>query len=163
MSDRSQPVILLAEDGEEDVFMLRRAFHQAGIHVPLQVVSDGEEAIAYLKGEGKFANRAEYPLPDLFLLDLKMPRLNGFDVLEWLRAHPTLAPLRTIVLTTSEEIRDVNRAYALGANSFLTKPINFLDFKDTLQAMFNYWLNKVRAPEVSRPPRSRPSTRPSES
>jgi CheY-like chemotaxis protein len=155
-----QPVILLAEDTDDDVQMVRRAFKLAGMDIPLQVVSDGEQAIAYLNGEGKFANRAEYPLPDLFLLDLKMPRKNGFEVLEWLRGHPTLAPLRTVVLTTSDEIRDVNRAYRLGANSFLTKPLDFTDFRDTLQAMFNYWLLKTRAPEVSRPPLRNPNAKP---
>src|SRR5678815_385495 len=151
-----QPVILLADDSDDDVQIVRRALRMAGIDLPLQVVSDGEEAIAYLNGEGKFANRAEYPLPDLFLLDLKMPVKNGFEVLKWVRTHPTLAPLRTIVLTTSDEARDVNQAYALGANSFLTKPLDFLDFRDTLQVMINYWLTKVRAPDVSRPPRQRP-------
>jgi CheY-like chemotaxis protein len=148
-----QPVILLADDRDDDVQIVRRALRMAGIDLPLQVVSDGEEAIAYLNGEGKFANRAEYPLPDLFLVDLKMPLKNGFEVLQWVRKHPTLAPLRTIVLTTSDEVKDVNRAYALGANSFLTKPLDFLDFRDTLQVMINYWLTKARAPHVSRPPR----------
>ena len=151
-----QPVILLADDRDDDVEIVRRALQMAGIDLPLQVVSDGEEAIAYLNGEGKFANRAEYPLPDLFLLDLKMPQKSGFEVLEWVRKHPTLAPLRTIVLTTSDQASDVNRAYALGANSFLTKPLDFLDFRDTLQIMINYWLTKARAPRVSRPPRQRP-------
>lgn len=164
MSNSEHPVILLAEDSEDDVLMLRRAFRQAGIELPLQVVSNGEQAIAYLMGQGKFANRAEYPLPDLFLLDLKMPRKNGFDVLIWLRQHPTLAPLRTVVLTTSDEIRDVNRAYALGANSFLTKPLDFTDFKNTLQEMFNFFLTKAKAPEISRPPGAKPeATRPADS
>lgn len=152
----SYPVILLAEDNADDVAMLRRAFRLAGIDLPLQVVSDGEEAVAYLLGQGKFENRAEYPLPDLFLLDLKMPRMNGFEVLDWLRKHPTLAPLRTVVLTTSDEIRDVNQAYELGANSFLTKPIEFTEFKTTLQEMFNFFLCKAKAPQVSRPPVTRP-------
>jgi CheY-like chemotaxis protein len=157
MSNAEHPVILLAEDSEDDVYMVRRAFQQTGIDLPLQVVSNGEQAIAYLMGQGKFANRAEYPLPDLFLLDLKMPRKNGFDVLIWLRQHPTLAPLRTVVLTTSDEIRDVNRAYALGANSFLTKPLDFTDFKNTLQEMFNFFLMKAKAPEISRPPLVNPA------
>jgi CheY-like chemotaxis protein len=152
-----QPVILLAEDNDDDVQIIRRALRLVEIDICLQVVSDGEEAIAYLSGEAEFANRAEYPLPDLFLLDLRMPRKNGFEVLEWLRAHLTLAPLRTVVLTTSDEINDVNRAYGLGANSFLTKSLDFFDFRDTLQAIFHYWLREVRAPKVSRPPRQNPS------
>lgn len=149
------PFILLAEDSEDDVIMLRRALDRASIEVPLQVVPDGEQAIAYLKGVGKFANRAEYPLPDLFLLDLKMPRMNGFEVLQWLRQQPSLAPLRTIVLTTSEDIDDINQAYAMGANSFLTKPLDILDFRHTLHAMFNYWLKTARAPQISRPGETR--------
>jgi CheY-like chemotaxis protein len=146
-----QPVILLAEDNDDDVLTLCRALRRAGIEVPLQVVDDGDEAIAYLRGVGKFANRAEYPLPDLFLLDLRMPGRDGFEVLEWLRQQPSLAPLRTIVLTTSEDISDVDRAYALGANSFLTKPMDLLDFGNTLEETFNYWLKTTRAPQVNRP------------
>jgi CheY-like chemotaxis protein len=155
MSECEHPVILLAEDNDDDVAMLRRAFLRAGINLPLQVVPNGEEAIAYLTGEGRFANRAEYPLPDLFLLDLKMPGMDGFDVLAWLRQHPTLAPLRTVVLTTSDEIRDVNQAYVLGANSFLTKPVDVTDFKSTLQEMFNFFLFKAKRPEIRRPPLSK--------
>jgi CheY-like chemotaxis protein len=154
----TQPVVLLAEDSDDDVIMLRRALRRAGIDTPLQVVSDGEEAIAYLRGVGKFNNRAEYPLPDLFLLDLKMPHRDGFEVLEWLRQQPSLAPLRTIVLTNSEQSFDVDRAYALGANSFLTKPIDLLDFGNTLGEMFKYWLQTARTPQVSRPG-EQPSTK----
>ena|SRR5688500_20058941 len=146
-----QPVVLLAEDNDNDVFMLREALRRAGLEIALQVVEDGEEAIAYLRGTGKFANRAEYPLPDLFLLDLRMPRRDGFEVLRWLRRQPSLGPLRTIVLTTSEDISDVDRAYALGANSFLTKPTDLFDFGNTLEATFNYWLKTTRAPQVNRP------------
>jgi CheY-like chemotaxis protein len=151
MSTQEQPVILIADDREEDIAMLRRAFSQAGLTVPLQVVKNGEEAIAYLKCEGRFSNRAEFPLPDLLLLDLKMPRKSGFDVLEWLQTQPGLARLRTVVLTSSDEIRDVNRAYRLGAASFLVKPVNFTEFKDTIQAMYNYWMTINTAPQLSRP------------
>lgn len=156
MAGRDQPVVLIAEDNENDVAMLRRAFRQASITAPIQYVSDGEQAIAYLKGEGKFGRRAEFPLPDLLLMDLKMPRKNGFDVLEWLRTQPSLSHLRVVVLTTSEELRDVNRAYALGAASFLTKPVNFVEFKDTIQAMYNYWVALNRKPEIERPPKRNP-------
>ena len=150
MPRSGQPVILLAEDSADDVDMFRRAFKQACIEAPLHIVSDGDEAIAYLTGEGKFANRAEFPLPDLFLLDLKMPRKNGFEVLAWLRTHPTLCPLRTVVLTTSEDIKDVTRAYAFGANSFLTKPLDFIEFKNTLQEMFTFFLTRAKTPQVTR-------------
>src|SRR5712675_2813475 len=114
MSDHA--VILLAEDREDDVVIIRRAFLQGRILNPLFVVKDGEEVISYLNGEGKYSNRPEYPLPELILLDLKMPKLDGFEVLRWIRTQPALAGLRVVVLSSSENIRDVNLAYALGAN-----------------------------------------------
>jgi len=156
MARKDQPVVLIAEDNENDIAMLQRAFHQASVIAPIQYVTDGEQAIAYLKGEGRFAHRDEFPLPDLLLLDLKMPRKNGFDVLEWLHTQPSLSHLRVVVLTTSEALRDVNRAYALGAASFLTKPVNFVEFKDTIQAMYNYWVAYNRRPRIERPPQWNP-------
>ena len=125
---RECPVILVAEDDEDYVILIRQVFAKAHIPNPIQVVWNGEEAISYLKGEGKYSNRDEYPLPDIFLLDLKMPRVNGFEVLKWVRAQPELAALRILVLTSSDQIRDVNEAYQLGANSFLVKPMDFEDF-----------------------------------
>src|SRR2546421_11518689 len=143
-------VILLAEDNENHVLLVRRAFEQAGLVNPLYVVSNGEESINYLKGEGKYANRAEYPLTCLLLLDLKMPRKNGFEVLEWLREQPNLSSMRVVVLTTSEELRDVNRAYRLGANSFLTKPVDFRDFVQLSSAIKGYWIWLSRVPQTER-------------
>jgi CheY-like chemotaxis protein len=145
-------VILLAEDREEDVLLMRRAFEKANLLNPLYVVRDGVEAMAYLQGEGQFSNRAEYPLPTLMLLDLKMPRRDGFEVLRWIRRHPTLSALRVVVLTSSNEIRDVNRAYELGANSFLVKPVDFEHFVEMNLALKGYWLWLSQAPEISRPP-----------
>jgi CheY-like chemotaxis protein len=156
MTARDQPVVLIAEDNENDIVMLQRAFRQASITAPIQYVSNGEQAIAYLKGDGRFSRRDEFPLPDLLLLDLKMPRKSGFDVLEWLRTQPSMSHLRVVVLTTSEELRDVNRAYALGAASFLTKPVDFVEFKDTIQAMYNYWAAFNRKPKIERPPQWNP-------
>src|SRR6266481_5304479 len=112
-------VILLAEDDEDDILLVQCAFKEAGIINPLHVVRDGNEAIAYLKGVGRYTNRVEYPLPSLLLLDLKMPHTNGFEVLQWIRSEPNLRALRVIVLTSSAELCDVNEAYHLGANSFL--------------------------------------------
>ncbi len=144
-------VILLAEDGEDDIDLIRRAFAKAHIINPLHVVRDGEEAIKYLKGEGPYARRDEYPLPSLFLLDLKMPRKTGFEVLEWLRDQPGLRTLRTIVLTNSDEVFDVNRAYQLGASSFLVKPVDFEEFVAIVQALQGYWLWMNKPPDVHRP------------
>ena len=146
-------VILLAEDSEDDVAMMRRAFKKANFLNPLHVVENGEQCIAYLKGEGKYASREEYPLPSLLLLDLKMPRKNGFDVLEWLRQQPSLSSLRVVVLTSSDEIRDVNRAYQLGANSFLVKPLDFSEFVRMTEALKGYWIWLSKAPDVERTPR----------
>lgn len=145
--------ILLAEDNEDHVFLIRRAFRQGGLCNPLFVVSDGEQAIAYLKGDGKFANRDEFPLPALLLLDLKMPHKNGFEVLEWVRQQPGLSSLRIVVLTTSEEQRDINRAYQMGANSFLLKPVNIEDFFRLTEAIKGYWMWMSEAPEIQRSPR----------
>jgi len=148
-----QAVILLAEDREDDILLIRKAFAKAYIHNPVHVVRDGEEAIAYLQGEGKYSNRAEYPLPDLFLLDLKMPLKDGFEVLKWIREQPGLRALRVVVLTSSDHIRDVNVAYQLGANSFLVKPFDFENFVEMSKFLQGYWLNFSKTPETVRPPR----------
>jgi CheY-like chemotaxis protein len=117
-------------------------------------VRDGEEAVAYLKGEGRYFDREEYPVPDLLLLDLKMPRMDGFEVLRWIRQQPGLSPLRVVMLTSSEDIRDVNVAYRLGANSFMVKPMDFENVVELGKVLRDYWLKMDKAPEISRPPRS---------
>jgi CheY-like chemotaxis protein len=154
-ADSAEPIILLADDSDDDVTMFRRAFRRAGFHNPVQVVADGEQAIAYLAGEGKFANRAEYPLPTFMLLDLKMPRTNGFEVLDWLRRQISLRSLIVIVLTTSDAVQDINRAYQLGANSFLTKPLHMPEFDQMIVAMHKYWTAFNRSPETQRPTRGK--------
>lgn len=145
-------VVLVAEDDENDVTLFQRAFKQAQITNPLQIVRDGEEAIEYLKGEGKFSDREKYPVPTLLLLDLKMPRKNGFEVLQWIREQPSLKALRVLVLTTSTDIRDVNTAYRLGANSFLVKSLDIQDFAALVSQIKNCWLSMSRAPTIERPP-----------
>jgi CheY-like chemotaxis protein len=147
-----QAVILLVEDSEDDILLIQRAFRQANIVNPLQVVRDGAEAIAYLRGHGPYSNRAEYPLPELLLLDLKMPGIDGFDVLRWLREQQGFGSVRIVVLSSSERIRDVNLAYQLGANSFLVKPVDFKDLVELTQAIHGYWLWLSKAPESYRPP-----------
>src|SRR5688572_12723268 len=119
---RRNQVILLADDDPNDRFLLRRAFHRLGIQNPLFEVCDGAEAIQFLSGEGRYADREAYPFPGILLLDLQMPRVSGLEVLEWVRSKLTIPGLLIIVLSRSDELRQVNRAYALGANSFLTKP-----------------------------------------
>jgi CheY-like chemotaxis protein len=152
MRSDAEPFVLIAEDVENDVQLLQRSFSQAGMSVTTHVVDDGEKCIAYLSGTGEYANREEHPLPDLLLLDLKMPKANGFDVLKWIRSQPSLSSMRVVVLTSSERIRDINLAYELGANSFLTKPLNFIDFTNTVRVMLKYWLEKSHKPEIKRSP-----------
>lgn len=141
-------VILLAEDDENDIALFQRAFRQAQIKNPLQIVRDGEEAIAYLQGDGKFADRAQFPLPTLLLLDLKMPRKSGFQVLQWVRQHPTLKALRILVLTTSSDMRDVNMAYELGANSFIVKSLDIQTFLELVSQIKHCWLSTSLAPKI---------------
>ncbi len=140
--------ILLVEDDPNDVLLIKRAFEKAGLANPLQVVSNGQEAVAYLKGEGGFADRTEYPLPILILLDLKMPRMSGFEFLQWLRGEPELKRLIVVVLTSSAQSPDVNRAYELGANSYLVKPVQFEDLLRIIKELHLYWLVMNEKPEV---------------
>ena len=153
-------VILLAEDRDDDVRLITRAFEQTGVNVPIHVVRDGEEAILYLSGQGKYAVRDEYPLPTVLLLDLKMPRADGFDVLNWIKTQPSLRSLLVLVLTNSEDIRDVNRAYALGANSFLVKPFDFADTKNLSRLIHDYWLKTNAPPTIVRRPLNDPKKNP---
>jgi CheY-like chemotaxis protein len=118
-----QQTILLVDDSENDLVLMKTAFRKADFTTPLQIVYNGEEAIAYLSGQGQYSNRIQFPLPAVILLDLNMPMKNGFDVLEWLRSNPALRKrIPTIVLTASARPEDVERAFDLGATSYLVKP-----------------------------------------
>ena len=141
---------MIVEDREDDIFLMRKAFDRAFLTNPVQVVRSGDEAVAYLSGEGKYANRAEYPLPVLVLLDLKMPGMDGFEVLSWIRQRDGIRGLPVVVLTSSSEIRDVNRAYALGANSFFVKELDFQHAMDLSQLLRQYWVHKALKPETTR-------------
>jgi CheY-like chemotaxis protein len=120
LSMNAESIFLLVEDNEDDVFFMERAFRQAGMHNPLHVVHNGEEAINYLSGQNGFANREQYPLPDMVFLDLKMPGVNGFEVLKWMREQHLNMPVA--VLTSSPEEIDRKRAKELGADCYLLKP-----------------------------------------
>ncbi len=113
--------ILYAEDDPDDVVIINIAFRRAGFSSSLACVDDGEGAIAWLKGEGVYADRSQYPLPDLLILDLKMPKKSGFDVLEWLRNSDGVKNLPTIVLSSSDDPRDMERASKLGATRYFKK------------------------------------------
>ena len=136
----SESLILIAEDSRDDLSLIFDAFNQGRLANPVQVVRDGEQLIAYLSGKGIFSSREKYPLPALLLLDLDLPRQHGLEVLEWIRRQPALNSLRVVVLTSSAQMQEANRAYQLGANSFLVKPIDFIDFVRLTQAISGRWL-----------------------
>jgi CheY-like chemotaxis protein len=127
----ARQTILLVDDSENDIFLMRTAFKKAEFNTALQEVHNGEEAIAYLKGDGVYGDRNNYPLPSVILLDLNMPMKNGFDVLSWVRTQPAFKRLSIIILTASSRPEDVERAFDLGANSYLVKPRDL----ETLAAM----------------------------
>ena len=151
--------ILLAEDDPNDVLLLQRAFQKAGLRDSLKVVRDGEQAIDYLSGIGPYSNRERFPLPFLLLLDLKMPGTDGFEVLQWVRAENDLKRLLVVVLTSSNLQADVDRAYELGANSYLVKPVEFDQMVNMIQRFEAYWTEINRLPTTSNAtPASRPET-----
>ena len=132
--------LLLVEDNEDDVFLMKRALKSARIVNPLLVVEDGQEALDYLGGAGKFADRDQYPLPAVVFLDLKLPFISGHDVLAWIRRQKQLEFIVVIVLTSSNEASDLSRCYALGANSYLVKPPTPEQLDDLAKAFKWYWL-----------------------
>ena len=139
-------VLFYAEDDAGFVDLLHCALAQGDFNHQVIHVPDGEQAMLYFKGEGKFSDRERFPLPGLALIDLKMPRVNGFDLIQWLRSEEAFKQLPIVVLTVSEELRDVNRAYQLGANSFLVKPPGVTDLREMLKLVDSYWLGLNVAP-----------------
>jgi len=142
--------ILLVDDDENDVVLLQRAFEKAGLHDWLRVVTSGQEAIDYLSARGNYADRERFPLPFLLLLDLKMPGTDGFEVLRWARSESELKRLLIVVLTSSNLQTDVDRAYELGANSYLVKPVEFDEIVHMVQRFEAYWAEINRSPTTSR-------------
>lgn len=142
----TQQSVLLVEDNADDVVLVQRAFRKANLLAPLTVVGDGEAAIRYLAGEREYQDRARFPLPSLVLLDFKLPRKDGVEVLQWARSRPELMGLPVVVLTSSQEPRDLERAYAAGANSFLCKPVEFEQLIQMVNALDLYWLVLNKAP-----------------
>ncbi len=141
--------ILLVEDDQNDRLLVKRAFKKARLSNPLSIVTDGVEAINYLSGDDKYSDREEYPLPMLILLDLKLPRKSGLDVLEWLKNQETLKRIPVVILTSSKESTDVNRAYDLGANSYLLKPVSFDGLTELVENLKMYWLILNEKPGIA--------------
>ncbi len=140
--------ILLVEDNYNDILLIQRAFRKANIRQPMNMVSNGDEAIAYLSRKGEYSNTQTYPIPKLVLLDLKLPRRSGLEVLEWIHQQPVLKRLLVVVLTSSRENSDLDRAYDLGANSYLVKPVNFQDFVKLIELVDTYWFNLNQPPKI---------------
>ncbi len=134
--------ILLAEDDANDIFLMRRAFDTAGIPNPLYMVNNGQEAVDYLAGTGTYAHRAKFPLPRLLLMDLKMPLLDGFDVLKWIRSEKQFDLLPVVVLTSSRLQRDVDRSREFGVFDYRVKPHAFEDLVRLLDDVRKCWLDE---------------------
>ena len=139
--------ILVAEDELNDVLLLQRAFAGAGVKAPIYFARDGQEVMDYLQGKPPFDNPVECPLPNLLMLDLKLPRVSGFEVLEWLRGHPRLNRLLVVVFSESGEPRDVTRAYSLGANAYIFKPRETDELVRIVERVQNYWHNIHAEPD----------------
>ncbi len=143
---------MLAEDDRNDVFLCQHAMSLAGVPNPLHIVRDGDEAIRYIQGVGPFADRRAFPLPILFLLDLKMPKLTGLDVLAWLNEHPDYRTFMTVVFSSSSIPTDIIEAYRLGAHSFVIKPASIDERVEFWRALQNWWLRFNEFPEWSPTP-----------
>jgi CheY-like chemotaxis protein len=143
-----QDTILLVEDNAKDVFLVQRALRKAQITTPLQVVTDGDAAVQYLAGEMPYADRVAHPIPVLILLDLKLPRRSGSDVLRWIRQRPDLKRIPVVVLTSSREYADVNRIYDLGANAYMVKPASFDQLVDIIKTLNLHWIIYNEKPEI---------------
>ena len=138
--------MLVAEDEETDVFLLRRAFERAGVAVNPMFVRDGQETLDYLEGLGEFSDRGKYPLPSVIVLDIKMPRMNGFDVLAWLKSHKNYRCTPVIMFSGSDDLMDIDRAYELGANVYMTKPNEAEQLLRLVGVLKEYWARYVKLP-----------------
>jgi CheY-like chemotaxis protein len=144
------PSILLVEDNPDDVLLTRRAIRKAGLQTSLSVVGDGDEAVAYLEASGMYSDRKAFPLPSLILLDLKLPKRSGLEVLQWISKQQAYTTTPVIVLTSSTEEEDINQAYAYGANSYLQKPVAFNGLVDLLHCLGLYWFDtNLTAPRTA--------------
>jgi len=152
MSDTAE--ILLIEDDPNDVELTLRAFRSEILQCRIDVVRDGEEALDYLFRRGNFEGRSPDPLPNLILLDLKLPKIGGFQVLAELKKNPSCAWIPVVVLTSSGEYRDIAESYRLGVNSYIQKPVDSGEFRKAIHALVSYWLGVNRLPL---PPKQRVS------
>ncbi len=138
--------VLLVEDRQEDVLLMKRVCDRLAAGILLRVAGDYESAINYLTKRGAYADPNANPPPDLILLDIRLPRGSGHEILAWLRKRPEFAFVPVVMFSSSSDASDINRAYSLGANSYLQKPINFDDFKQTVPLILKYWLELNQSP-----------------
>jgi CheY-like chemotaxis protein len=131
--------VLVAEDSEDDAFILQRAFKDCGLLRPVHIVRDGMDAIRYLRGDPPFNDRTLHPFPDILILDLKMPGTSGFEVLQWLTDNPDFRVIPAIVWSASADRRDVKHAFCLGAHAYLCKPATFAEFTDFANCLLRFW------------------------
>src|SRR5579862_2257627 len=136
--------ILLVEDEENDATLVEMAFRKNKIPNPVQWTRDGLEAIAYLNGEGVYADRERYPFPEVLILDLKMPRMGGLELLSWIREHPEYRVIPTIIMTSSRQDPDIEKAYNLGANTYMIKPSSFEELAKLVKLAHEYWAASVK-------------------
>lgn len=136
--DWGSKLILLVEDDPNDVLLIRRAFVKTAPDLQLRVVGDGESARQYLEGTGVFSDREENPLPALVLLDLKLPRRTGFELLSWMKSVPSLSQIPVVVHTSSREPNDIERACTLGARYYLVKPNRAEDLRHAIRAVVDF-------------------------
>jgi CheY-like chemotaxis protein len=139
---------LLADDDPDDVLLLQRALRRAPVGVSLQIVRDGEQAVQYLNGQGPYRDRRHFPMPRLLLLDWKLPRRSGLEVLSWIRARQALDPLPVVILSSSGELEDRQQAFAARANSYLQKPAGSQALQSLVDALLAYWLVYNHAPAL---------------
>jgi CheY-like chemotaxis protein len=142
--------ILHVEDDPNDVLLIGRALRKAEIPASVQVVNDGDQAVDYLSGNHAYAQREQFPLPALVLLDLKLPRKSGIEVLQWIRSKPGLRRIPVVMLTSSRQPVDINRAYDLGVNAYLVKPVSFDTLVEMLRTLDSFWLRVNEHPASAR-------------
>src|SRR5687768_9587818 len=141
------PTILIVDDDQNDQFLIKNAFKKIGVTDPIHAVGDGAEAIHYMMGEGKYADRRKFAYPTFILTDLKMPRKDGFAVLEFLKGNPEWAVIPTIVFSASMDLDDIKKAYMLGASSYHVKPPSLAELVQQLVVLHAYWMT-CEVPEV---------------
>ena len=148
-ANATNELILLVEDDMADARLVQRAFHKVGVNVPVFRLQDGDDAVAYLKGEPPFDNRISFPIPSVVILDIKLPRRNGFEVLQWIRGRSDgLRRLPIVMLTSSRHSGDITRAYDLGANSYLAKPDTAQQLTALAEGFRTYWLKLNEPPDL---------------